>query len=140
MEIELQKLIYPHFYTAFQKLRHNEHLSAVLSFRLHTVAKAIDEHVKKYEELRMALIKKHGATNDDGSLTMRSSLDFAGRPLMEYVFTPEKKQEFEQELKPLSEEKVSLPDPVVKISELSRKIKLTEPEVGLLVGVVLVGE
>jgi len=138
MEIALNKITSNEFFPSFEKLMLNPELTVSLAWRLHPSFKAVKEALKNYEDLRTVLLDKYTEKDAEGKKKISVVTLPNGAVSSQFDFSPENRPLFEADLKPLTEELVSLPAPKVKVTELKDELKLNAMDLDSLIDVVLI--
>jgi hypothetical protein len=123
--MKLSQIVNPDFLPVIKKVM-SEQILAKASYTLKGIALECESELKKYEEVRMDLVKRLGVKNEDGSL----KIDEKGM----VNISQENMKEYTEQLTALLE--TDLPLKSVKISELGDKAYITPQELLVLGGII----
>lgn len=134
MQVELSKLLNPSFQQSVMNLRSHPNMKASVSWKLLPVNRKIEEALKDFDNVRKELCEKYSTKDEDGKALLIPISE--GSENKTYVFEVEQQKLFEEEFKALREQKLELPEPAVKVSDLGG-ITVTVDDLMQLVGPVL---
>lgn len=134
MQVELNNLLKPKFQQSLAHLRSHPNMKASVSWKLLPVNKKIQEAYEDFDKVRKELCEKYATKDESGqAILIPIGEDNEDKT---YVFEAEQQKLFTEEFKALTDQKLELPEPTVKVSDLGG-ITITVDDLLELVGPVL---
>jgi len=109
-------------------------MKASVSWKLLPANKKIQEAYKDYEKVRKELCEKYAQKDDKGEFILLPIGD--DKENKQFVFEADNEKLFKEEFKALGDQKLEIPEPSVKVSDLGG-ITITVDDLLQLVGPVL---
>jgi len=134
MQVELNTLLNPQFQRSLGNLRSHPNMKASVSWKLLPANKKIQEAYKDYEKFRKELCEKYAQKDDKGEFILLPIGD--DKENKQFVFEADNEKLFKEEFKALGDQKLEIPEPSVKVSDLGG-ITITVDDLLQLVGPVL---
>lgn len=133
MEVQLKTILSEQFKSSMHALRWHKQLKASVAWKLLPVDKKITEAFESYDKMRIDICKKYAKKDENGE---PKTIPLGPNGLSQFEFEPANGKKLEKELADLMEEKLELPNPVVKIEDLG-DIDLSLGDLSNLSGIML---
>lgn len=134
MQVEMSTLLNPQFQRSLSNLRSHPNMKASVSWKLLPANKKIEEAYKDFDKVRRELCEKYAAKDESGEFILIATGE--DKETKQFVFDVENDKLFKEEFKALGDQKLELPEPSVKVSDLGG-ITVSVDDLLQLVGPVL---